>query len=195
MTVSDILTLSKIRLHNLPVIKNEDALIHFIYLGVSELYRKFNLSIKSETIKTCKERSLYELRNDDVNLLLSVFYVDGRELRLSDVFGALTADYKILNYRSFLLTRPFEGTLYAMYKASPIVLKDANDIIDLPDAMIDCLLEYVAYMAHNTLNRDNMQEAVVHMQRFTTLCSELEMQGYKVNLSTETISMYTKGFI
>ena len=73
-------------LNNLAVAKNDDALIKFIYLGVSELYRRFNLSIKSETILINENLTLYELRNPDVSLLLNVYDKLGRELKQTDVF-------------------------------------------------------------------------------------------------------------
>ena len=195
MYVRDIVELVKIKLHNLPIAKNEDALIKFIYLGTSELFRRFNLSIKSETITVNENLALYELRNEDVSLLLGVYDKTGRELQQTDVFDSKHYEYKLVNYRSFLLHRPFNGLLYTAYKASPTLLKDMDDRIDLPDAMIDALLAYVAYMSHTTINRDNINEANTYNQRFDTACKELEMQGYKIPLHTETLALHAKGFV
>ena len=195
MYVRDIVELAKIKLHNLPIAKNDDALIKFIYLGQSELFRRFNLSIKSETITVNENLALYELRNEDVSLLLGVYDKTGRELQQTDIFNSKQYEYKLVNYRSFLLQRPFNGLLYTAYKASPILLKDMDDRIDLPDAMIDALLAYIAYMGHTTINRDNVNEASVYNQRFDTACRELEMQGYKIPLHTETLALHAKGFV
>ena len=139
--------------------------------------------------------ALYELRNEDVSLLLGVYDKTGRELQQTDVFDSKHYEYKLVNYRSFLLHRPFNGLLYTAYKASPTLLKDMNDRIDLPDAMIDALLAYVAYMSHTTINRDNINEANTYNQRFDTACRELEMQGYKIPLHTETLALHAKGFV
>ena len=196
MNVKDVMDMAKISsLNNLAIAKNDDALIKFIYLGVSELYRRFNLSIKSETVLINENLNLYELRNSDVSLLLSVYDKLGRELKQTDVFNSNDYDYKLLNFRSFLLKKPFNGILFAVYKASPIVFKDSDDIIDLPDAMIDALLTYVAYVGHSTINRDNINEASAYSQRFDLACRELEMQGYKIPLHTETLALQTKGFV
>ena len=46
MTVQDILDLVRFKFANVALAENNDAIIKIIYLGVSELYRKFNLSIK-----------------------------------------------------------------------------------------------------------------------------------------------------
>ena len=103
MTIQDIITLAKVRLQNLAVTKNYDALILFINLGVGELYRRFNLSIKSETIPTNKDLALYEVKTPDISLLLTVFDKYGRELNQSDVVNSNEWEYKIVNYRSFVL--------------------------------------------------------------------------------------------
>lgn len=200
MIVQDILDLAKIKIGNLVISKNNDALIKLIYLGESELFRRFNLSIKSETIRISSDLSLYELRNNDVSLLLSIYDRDGVELKQSDVLDSRLWDYKIINYRSFVLHKPSNGLLYAVYKASPTVLADPNDIIDLPDAMIDALLCYVSYMGFSTLNStyNNKQggsEPDIYYQKFIAACNELDMQGYKIPLNTETLAVNTKGYV
>ena len=196
MYVKDIIDIVKVSfLNNLAISKNDSALVKFIYLGVSELYRRFNLSIKSETVLINKDLSLYELKNSDVSMLLGIYDRRGFPLKETDVTDSLDYDYKIINYRSFIIRRPFEGLLYAVYKASPIELKDGDDIIDLPDAMIDALLTYIAYIGHSTINRDNINEASAYSQRFDLACRELEMQGYKIPLHTETLALHTKGFV
>ena len=201
MLVQDVLDLAKIKLGNLAISKNNNALIKMIYLGESELFRRFNLSIKSETIRVNSNLSLYELRNNDVALLLSVYDREGVELKQSDVIDSRIWDYKIINYKSFILNKPSDGLLYAVYKASPTVLADPNDEIDLPDAMIDALLLYVAYMAHNTITsfdaskRGGMTESDLLYQKFLAACNELDMQGYKIPLNTETLSIRTKGYV
>ena len=196
MYVKDIIDIVKVSfLNNLAISKNDSALVKFIYLGVSELYRRFNLSIKSETVLINKDLSLYELKNSDVSMLLGIYDRRGFPLKETDVTDSLDYDYKIINYRSFIIRRPFEGLLYAVYKASPIELKDGDDIIDLPDAMIDALLTYIAYIGHSTINRDNINEASAYSQRFDLACRELEMQGYKIPLHTETLALHAKGFV
>ena len=196
MKVLDIVEIAKFTfLNNLAISRNDKALIKFTHLGVSELYRRFNLSIKSETIITSSNLSLCELKNSDVSLLLSVYDRTGRELRQTDIMDSITYEFKILNYRSFMLKNPTDGLLYAIYKASPIPLENLEDRIDLPDAMIDALLTYVAYIGHSTINKDNINEASAYLQRFDIACRELEMQGYRIALSTESLALQAKGFI
>lgn len=194
MTVKEVLDLAKIRLVNVPVSKTNASLIALINLGVSVLYDQFNLSIKSETIATSPDLSLYELRNSDVLLLLSLYDHTGRELRQSDVIGGVAFDYKLVNYRSFLLKNPIVGHVYAMYKANSIKVQDENDVIDLPNSMTDALLNYVAYMSHSSINKEGISEADTWHRKFNASCVELDMKGYRVPLNTESLSVQDRGF-
>lgn len=195
MTVQDVLDIAKLKLNNNAISRNENALIKFIYLGVSELFNRFNLSIKSETVRLNENLAMYSLRNDDVSMLLNLYNREGTELKQSDIINGRDWDYKIINYKSFLLNKPVNGLLYAVYKASPIVLQDGKDIIDLPDAMIDALLSYICYMGCSTINRDNMDETSKWLQAFDKACMSLEMQGYKIPLNTETLGILVKGYV
>lgn len=195
MKLSEIINLAKVRLQNLIVAKDQSVLISFINLGMSELYRRFNLSIKGETLVTTHDLALYELREPDVDMLLAVYDKLGKELRQSDVLDSMDYEYKIINYRSFVLRKPFDGYLYAVYKASPTRLTDLEDEVDLPNGMIPALLTYVAYMANSTINRDNQNEATNQYQIFTQQCTELENQGFKIPLNTEKCAVQCRGFV
>lgn len=198
MIVQDIIDIVKFKLINIGLAKHTDALIKFIYMGVSELYRRFNLSIKSETVVITSLTALYELRNYDVSLLLALYDKFGVELIQTDVYNGTNYDYKLLNYRSFLLRRPFDGYLYAVYKASPVLFKTVDDEVDLPEAMLEALIQYVTYIGHSTVNRQTGNETNIALQtiaRFDAACSELEMQGYKIPLNSESLSIATKGYV
>lgn len=195
MKLSEIVNLAKVRLQNIVVSKDQSILISFINLGLSELYRRFNLSIKGETIVVTHDLALYELREPDVDMLLAVYDKSGRELRQSDVLDSMDYEYKIVNYRSFILRKPFDGYLYTVYKASPTRLTDLEDEVDLPNGMIPALLTYVAYMANSTINRDNQNEATNQYQIFTQQCVDLDNQGFKIPLNTEKCAIQRKGFV
>lgn len=195
MLVKDVIEMVRVgSLNSLKVASNESAVIGFIYLALSELYNRFNLSIKSETVITNANASVYELKNHDVNLLLSLYNADGLELKQTDIFDSQLYDYKLVNYRTFILKKAFDGIIYAVYKAAPIQIKDKNDRLDIPSAMLDALLSYVAYAGHGTINKDNINEASSYLARFDMVCRNLENQGYKIPLSTESMALQVKGF-
>lgn len=195
MTVGEVLKLVKIRLHNIAIAKDDKSLILLLNLGVSELYRRFDMKVGTETILINDNLAFYQLRNPDVTMLLSLYDKKGRELRQTDVLDGYEYDYKLVNYRTFMLRKPFNGILYALYKASAVPLADMDDVIDLPDGMIEALLAYISYAGYNTINRDNMNESQLYFQRFEAACANLDMQGYKMSLSTERPSITTKGYV
>lgn len=203
MIVQDVLELVKLKLGNVALSKNNKAIINLIYLGVSDLYNRFNLSIKSETVITNSNLSLYELRNEDVSLLLSVYNRNGRELKQTDITNSLEWEYKIINYRSFAVNKPKDGEeLYVVYKASPNKLLNDTDTIDLPSIMVETLLLYVEYMAYSTVSsitstqgRGGMSQADICYQKYIASCNQLEMQGYKIPLNSETLAIQVKGFV
>ena len=198
MLVSEALSLARIRMKNLAVHKDEQTLISVLNLGMSDLYSRFNLRIASETVLTSHDVAVYELRNDDVNLLLTVYDFLGKELKSSDVIDDLMYDYKILNYREFLLRKPFDGYVYAVYKSSPVKLMDVNDEIDLPDAMINALLLYVGSMTEHTTNvweRGQVKmEASFYQQMYEKECQDLVNKGYLMSLHNERIAIQVKGY-
>ena len=195
MIVQDIISLIQIRSQHLAIAKNDNALIHFINLGMEELYRRFNLSIKSETVSVNRDRALYELSNEDVQMLLALYHNTGIEMKQSDVLDSMNYDYKIVNYRSFILRKPFEGYVYAVYKASPVMLRDVSDKVKLPGAMLHALLSYILYMSHDVINRDNKMESSVFYRVYERQCQELVAQGFTVPLNTESVAIQAKGYV
>lgn len=194
MIVQDVIDIARMTsLTNLQVGRDEEVIAKLVNLGVSELYRRFNMSIRVETVITNPNLALYELRNNDVSLILNVYNSDHRELRQTDVIDG-TRDIKIINYRSFLLENPRNDLLFAVYKASAPRLISLDDEIDIPDSMIDALLAYIAYLGHSTINKDNTNESTAYYRRFDDACTSLDYQGYRISLNTETIDMTLRGY-
>jgi hypothetical protein len=67
--------------------------------------------------------------------------------------------------------------------------------------MIEALLLYVTYMVQSTitsstsvLGRGSSLEATDYYQKFKVACQELEMQGYKIPLNSEMLSVVARGY-
>ena len=120
------------------------------------------------------------------------FYIPVRFIK--NALARVAFDYKLVNYRSFLLKNPIVGHVYAMYKADSIKIQDENDVIDLPNSMTDALLNYVAYMSHSSINKEGVSEADTWHRKFNASCVELDMKGYRVPLNTESLSVQDRGF-
>lgn len=195
MKVSEILTLAKSSfLSQIAVKNNDEAILLYISLALTELYDRFNLSIKTEVITTNNATSVYDLRSEDISQVLAVYDSNRKELISASVISDDSYDYKQLNFRTFLLTNPKDEELFFVYKASSPTILNINDNIAIPNAMVIALLNYVAYLGHTGINRDGKNEADGYLIKFENSCNKLELQGYKINLSTASLSVHSKGF-
>ena len=199
MTVKEVLELAKFRLKNISSVKDEKVLLSALNLGMSDLYGRFNLRFGSETVLVHTDLAIYELRNEDVNMLLAVYDKTGKELRQSDTLYSDDYDYKIINYREFMLKHRFDGYVYAVYKASPIKLVDQNDFVDIPDVMIIALTTYMAYMIENIINTTGRYgqvktEPTFYMQIYEKECQDLVNRGYVGSLQTSSLAIQDKGY-
>lgn len=202
MYVKDLIELCKIRLKNISISKEDDNLRRVLFLGVTDLYDRFNLSVKNEVVKINTNLSLYTLRNKDVLMILDVYDKSGRSLLQTDVLDTNKWDYKLVNYRSFILRKPTNDDLYVVYKASPESFEETHDYIDLPDTMIEALMLYSAYAVnstitsmHSTNGRGGASETDILYNRYLQECMRLENMGYKIALAIETPSIYKKGYV
>ena len=201
MIVQDVLDLCKSNLSNLAVSKNDSALINMINLGIVDLYDRFNLNIRSEKIQTNSDTNLYNIKDESVSLLLKLYDSNGRELHETDVIDAKGFDYTRLDYKNFILNHPDDTHVYAVYKASPTRVSNPNDKIELPGVMIQALYVYTASLAHATVQSTSSIAAYrasnngdAMYQKYLALVQSLEMQGYKVSLDNQKLSIIAKGY-
>jgi hypothetical protein len=164
-------------------------------MGLAELYKRFNLLLKTETILTVPETTVYVLQSADVNQVIAVYNQKGEELTSIAVINSRHYDYKQLNYRTFLIPDPKNEYLMFVYKASPVPITDIKEELDIPPDMTGALLDYVAYMGHSTINSDNLNETSMYYQRFEKACALLEHHGYRINLHTACLRIQDKGFV
>ena len=61
--------------------KSDEIIVSYINLGLIELFKRFNISVKAEVVKTSPATPFYTLRNSDINLVLSCISNEGIELK------------------------------------------------------------------------------------------------------------------
>jgi hypothetical protein len=161
-------------LSQLPVKNSPEVIKLYLFLGIAELYKRFNLLVKSEAVRTVPETAMYELTNSDINQVLAIYNSEGEELLPMTVINSRNYDYKQLNYRTFIIIRPKDELLTFVYKASPADITDLDAELVIPPDMEGALLDYIGYMGHSTINKDNSHEATLYLQKFERDCSLLE---------------------
>lgn len=174
-----------ITISQLPIKAKDNVILQAIDLGVIELYKRFNLNTNIINIETTENVNLYSINENNITNILQIIDKDGIELKQPKFVNDKEADYKILNYRSFILFNPKNEVLTIIYKSSlPKQITSIDDIIDIPLDFINVLIDYVTYRCHITLNNDNLNEVDTHYQRFEKSCLDLLNSGYKQELSS-----------
>lgn len=199
---SDIIKLVKIQLSNWNISRDEDALYQYLNMGLSDLGEKFNLYWKIETIQIVPEQAVYQLKNEDVNLIVDMYDEQGKQLNCSDVIDSKEWEYKLINHKTFLINNPkrVNGLLYVLYKASHIEVNDKEDVLDIPNVFKEVLMLYMMYLGTATIRSDASKDQNGwdtrnnFLQLYTQKAQELVMNGYKMNLGVEAMPIYAKGY-
>lgn len=196
----NIISIVRIQLANWNISRNDEALFYYLNLGLIDLYEKFNIGIRSESIRVVPEQAVYNLKNDDVNLILKIYNEAGEELNDSDVIDSKLWDYKLINYKTFILHKPFDGLLYVLYKSAPIPIRDTDDNIDLPEAFKEALMLYMLYLGTATIHSEASNEyrswdtKSVFYTLYSNKCAELIQLGYKIPIDSEAMPVVAKGY-
>ena len=175
--------------------KTDAIVMHYINLGLIELYKRFNLRTSAEVIRTSPTTPFYTLRSDDINQVISVYDSNNRELvtkRTSDDDGY---DIAQISYNKFLLTAPKDEELLFVYKAAPYLVVSVDEELQVPYAMVEALLHYVGYRAHGSVNGSINAEQNTHYVRFDKSCALLVSEGYETDALTVRDSVTKRGFL
>ena len=202
MILNDVVEICKLRLKNIAKSRDDDYIIRIIHMGIVDLYNRFNLKVASEVIETSAGLPMYEVRDPSCEMVISLYNTNGDELRQSDVLGSREWQWKQINFRSFLLSKPKDGQIICAYKASPRIVRDMDAHLELPEVFIEALVMYVIYMTSatvqsqaSTVGHRQGSEAQTYRQMYEEECNRLIMMGYKINLNTERLPIQVKGFI
>lgn len=196
MKISTIINLAKYGELNQLNIKNDtNGILAFIYLGLIELYKRFNIGIKTETFTSTTTVSVYNLRNNDINQILAIYDSDKKELVNKLVQCDTEYDYTQLNFNTILLTNPKDELLTVVYKASPPEIDETTETIELPDDMLEALLHYIGFKAHSSINGSKNSENDNHYLKFERSCNLLDTMGYTVDIYSARPSIQSKGLV
>lgn len=194
MVVSELISLLENgELKQLSVSADEYAIIGYINSGIIELHKRFDLLIKTEVVVTHPNALIYQLRNQDIMLIQSMYNKNGEELITQQY--SREYDVKLITYNSFLLKAPMEGELYVVYRAMPPLVQTTVDTLPIPAAYIESLMHYVGYRAHGSMDGNIQAESSSHYTRFEKSCNTLQMLGYDSLHNLNGMDVSRKGFL
>lgn len=194
MLVSDVIDLARdSELKQLS--ETSEAVMGYIYLGLLELHKRFNVATKVEMVRTTPETTVYNLRSPDILDIISIYGSDGRELLTPYIEDSNEHDITIVNYNTFILRCPKEEDLVVVYKAAPKMAQSVDDVLDIPASMLEPLLTYVGYRAYASLDSNSNTENNVHYMRFERSCERLSSLGFVNDMPIMGRDIKRRGFI
>ena len=202
MTVQNIISLAQVgELRQLAVKDDTEAIIGFINLGLLELYKRFNIRIDEAIITLQDTKTIYALDGTDVdvdmpddNFMLVVGATGEAEsgiwedLPINDSGNAYSVN--TVDFNKVQIPIATAGSLVSiayLAKPNPVYSDNLADEIDLPEQLIEPLLNYIGYRGHGSIDGNIQTESNTHYMRFEASCNKARELG--VAVTADTMSM------
>jgi hypothetical protein len=192
---------------------NYPTLVSHINLGLSSLYKRFNLKEGRVNIPLLPEESLYSMGVDDIHKIERILTKEGTEIGLnddSDPYSCYTPTMGTLRVNQYLLDKPADmpdkyktDELVVIYRANHpkltlvggFINPDKTDV-ELPYSYLEALLYFVASRVHNPIGMANEFHAGNSWAaKYEAECQRLEMLNIEVDHSTRSTRFERTGWV
>ena len=214
MTVQNAIDLAaSTKLKNIAVAKDTAAVLGYLNLGITELYKRFPLRV-DEAIVTLKDnKTEYKVDGTDADVsmpadsqfmwLVSAYQEveDTETTEFDTVLMPVNEEDNPLSlqtvaWNTVQIPLSITGAYVSLiYVAAPIyyTMGDLTEQLPLPPQMIEPLLEYIAYQAKSSIG--TIQDTALAYQEFEASCSRVEMRGMITSDDLEMLGRNLKGFV
>lgn len=190
-------------LNTLAVKDNNEAIVSFINLGLLELYNIFALKTEEHLIALEDGVTIYDLPADFMYMTGAFETPETGHNSKSVPVNEEGNPYSInmINFKQVQVPLSVSGayvSIIYVVKPNNMSIDDLEVELPIPDNMVQCLLNFVAYKGHGAIKLDGQQrEGDVYYQRFKRSCDDLKKQGTAIasdDLSMDT-RLHTRGFV
>lgn len=205
MLIQEIITLAKHSELNSVAVKNDNsAIVAFINLAMTELYKQFNLSVYTLQVTPTHKDYVSEL---PINFMYAIrcHRIEIKNNKEVEVEIPINETYEeeyisFINFKQVKFSEKLANKkIYITYNVKPLpyTTNDLNKEIDLPDVLIPCLLHYLGYKAHLGVRSDGQSETNAHYMRYINSIKEAKNSGMlPINNSVKTIDrILNRGFV
>lgn len=142
---------------------------------------------------------------EDVLEIEQVYDQEGTQVPLNDITqdtSVFTSSYKTI-YTPPVFKANFEGSiLIVQYRMAHSLIAHTRDMdpsevdVNIPPALLEPLLVYVAYRAQASIGgMEAQQEAMLYQQRYETLCAEAIKSGVGITTNYTNIKLDNNGWV
>lgn len=206
MIIQDVIDTAKYsELNNTVVKDNTPAIILFMNAGMLELYKRFPIQVSEHIFTLTEGATTYALPADFLYPLEVYGQVPEDDPkagppRLSineeeDPEGVFFPSFKEIQIP--LNTDGAKISMLYVSKPPRYTEDDVAEELDLPDTLIEPLLQYMAYKAHAGITSGIQEEHNVHYQRFDRSCNKARELGVAYPLDSWSMPhrIINRGFV
>ena len=185
---------------------NMAKILPHINLGLTSLYKRFNLKTSSLMVPLVVGQEIYPIIQEDLIKILEIYAPTTEEVSLNDptnTFGCFTLSSNTLLVSTFLTNTRAYQYLTIVYKANHPKLQ-ADDgyvdvdtlLIELPDSYIEPLLYFVAARLLSSTGSGQFEglASMQYMQKYENACQQLTNWNPQAEASREEPRIRTGGW-
>lgn len=181
--------------NSLDYINARESLVNHINLGLNQLSTRFFTNTEVEIIDTYPEINVYTLKQERLVRVMDVYDSTGKSLQFPFTVGSTEFDIKELAFDIFLIPKPIEEKLMFVCKVNhPTVTLD-TDLILIPEAMIEALVNYVVSKVYGSVGGVSNQQNNTFYQKFELSCNKLVEYGYSNHIDSLSKDITKRGFV
>ena len=181
MLLSEIVTQLKYgELRSIAVKDDIAAIVSYVNLALLALYSRFDIRTDETIIDLVTGSSEYTLPSNAI-LINNVYNELGQEISIGDRLSPLSVH--VTSYNTIQIPYATTGNSYSViYKAAPTLLTYVDETsllaaVPVPPQLIECLLHYVGYRAHGSMDGNIKAENNTHFMRYEAACQRVEDLG------------------
>lgn len=195
MTLRELITIAKYsELNTLRIAENDEVVVAFINLGLLELYGLFPLYTEEQILDLEDGKYIYDL-NDDFMYMTGAYDVDDagqvRMLPINEEANPLSVN--TINFRQVQIPSVVTGAEIGItYVPKPPKMSHDNQDVEvpLPPALLQPLLNFVAFKAHSGMRADQEGEGNSYERRFLRSVENVRSRG--IGIASDDMSMDNK---
>ena len=177
---------------------NLDKMFSYINRGLKKINSELSLTEASETFTLVTDVVSYQLADPLLLRIKSAYDQLGAELSLnieSDFRSVVVSNY---NTVSFIGHR--DNTENTVTSISILYLKDfeeitdEDDVVPISDGLVEVLVNYVAYLAHGSINMSEGSSAYKYQTQYEVELGKARKFGYKTGLFNNIDKLRERGF-
>jgi hypothetical protein len=178
--------------------ENLATIVSFINLGLIELYKRFNIRTEEVTFALNDFNRIFKLPQHTLVPTLAVTN-DCVELDINNDSSEGSDTLRVFSPNPYMISvsGPIpDGVteITIIYRASPYIVANLDEYIDLSLAYLEPLLEYITYKAYAPINANTPQENNINMQRFEFACKRIEELGLSNTVTIANNKLMNRGF-